>query len=80
MLYEVITLVDNGIKPDIIVTDLDGDENVLKKIGRTKTIFVVHAHGDNIDKLELMKNFKNCLGTTQSKPFGNLHNFGGFIV
>jgi len=71
-------LVDNGIKPDIIVTDLDGDENVLKKIGRTKTIFVVHAHGDNIDKLELMKNFKNCLGTTQTKPFGKLHNFGGF--
>ena len=71
-------LVDNGIKPDIIVTDLDGDENILKKVGRTKTIFVVHAHGDNIDKLELMKNFKNCLGTTQTKPFGRLHNFGGF--
>jgi len=71
-------LVENGIKPDIIVTDLDGDENILKKIGSTNTIFVVHAHGDNIDKLELMKNFKNCLGTTQTKPFGNLHNFGGF--
>lgn len=71
-------LVENGIKPDIIVTDLDGDENILKKIGSSNTIFVVHAHGDNIDKLELMKNFKNCLGTTQSKPFGNLHNFGGF--
>ena len=71
-------LVENGIKPDIIVTDLDGDEKILKKIGRTKTIFVVHAHGDNIDKLGLMRNFKNCLGTTQTKPFGNLHNFGGF--
>ena len=71
-------LVENGIKPDIIVTDLDGDENILKKIGSSNTIFVVHAHGDNIDKLELMKNFKNCLGTTQSKPFGKLHNFGGF--
>ena len=71
-------LIENGIKPDIIVTDLDGDEKILKKIGRTKTIFVVHAHGDNIDKLGLMRNFKNCLGTTQTKPFGNLHNFGGF--
>ena len=71
-------LVENGIKPDIIVTDLDGDEKILKKIGRTDTIFVVHAHGDNIDKLGLMRNFKNCLGTTQTKPFGNLHNFGGF--
>ena len=71
-------LVENGIRPDIIVTDLDGDENVLKKIGRTNTIFVVHAHGDNMNKLGLIKNFKNCLGTTQAKPFGKLYNFGGF--
>ena len=71
-------LVENGIRPDIIVTDLDGDENVLKKIGRTDTIFVVHAHGDNMNKLGLIKNFKNCLGTTQAKPFGKLYNFGGF--
>lgn len=71
-------LVDNGIKPDIIVTDLDGDEKILKKMGRTKTIFVVHAHGDNIYKLNFIKNFKNILGTTQGKPFGKLHNFGGF--
>ena len=28
-------LVENGIIPDIIVTDLDGDENTLEKIGKT---------------------------------------------
>lgn len=71
-------LVENEIKPDIVVTDLDGDENILKKIGKTKTIFVVHAHGDNIFKLKMIKNFKNVLGTTQGKPFGKLNNFGGF--
>ena len=71
-------LVENGIFPDIIVTDLDGDENTFKKIGKTKTIFVVHAHGDNISKLDLIENFKNCIGTTQTKPFGKLQNFGGF--
>ena len=71
-------LVDNGIIPDIIVTDLDGDENTLKEIGKTKTIFVVHAHGDNIEKLELVKNFKNCIGTSQSIPFDKIQNFGGF--
>ena len=71
-------LVDNGIKPDIVITDLDGDLDTLKKIGRTKTIFVTHAHGDNISKLNFVKNFKNCIGTTQSKPFGKLYNFGGF--
>ena len=71
-------LIENGITPDIIVTDLDGDEKSLRKIGKSKTIFVVHAHGDNISKLHFVKNFKNCLGTTQTEPFGKIQNFGGF--
>lgn len=71
-------LVDNGIIPDIVVTDLDGDLEALKKIGKSKTIFVVHAHGDNISRLEFSKNFENLIGTTQSKPFGKIYNFGGF--
>jgi hypothetical protein len=70
-------LVDNGIIPDIVITDLDGDENSLKKIA-TKSIFVVHAHGDNINKLKFSKKFKKCIGTTQSKPFNKIQNFGGF--
>ncbi len=71
-------LLENKIRPDVIVTDLDGDEKSLKKVGKTNTIFVVHAHGDNITKLNLVENFKNCLGTTQTKPVGKLYNFGGF--
>ena len=71
-------LVENMIIPDIVVTDLDGDENILKNISKTKSIFVVHAHGDNVEKLEFIKNFKNCIGTTQTKPFGKIQNFGGF--
>ncbi|WP_371504148.1 6-hydroxymethylpterin diphosphokinase MptE-like protein [Nitrosopumilus adriaticus] len=71
-------LVENGIIPDIIITDLDGDEATMEKIAKTKSIFVVHAHGDNIKKLELVKKFKNCIGTTQSKPFSKIQNFGGF--
>ena len=71
-------LVENGIIPDIIVTDLDGDEKILEKIAKTKSIFVVHAHGDNIKKLEFVKKIKNCMGTTQSIPFEKIHNFGGF--
>ena len=74
----VKSLVENGIIPDIVITDLDGDENALKKIAKTKSIFVVHAHGDNIEKLEFSKKFKNCIGTTQSKPFSKIQNFGGF--
>ena len=71
-------LVENGIIPDIVVTDLDGDENILKKIAKTKSVFVVHAHGDNIEKLQLARNFKNCIGTTQTKSFNKIQNFGGF--
>jgi len=71
-------LVDNGIIPDIIVTDLDGNEDTIKKISKTKSIFVIHAHGDNIEKLEMVKKMKNCIGTTQTNPFNKVQNFGGF--
>jgi len=71
-------LVDNGIIPDIIVTDLDGNEDTIKKISKTKSIFVIHAHGDNIEKLEMAKKIKNCIGTTQTNPFNKIKNFGGF--
>lgn len=69
---------ENRIRPDIIITDLDGHIPTLKKFGKTNTIFIVHAHGDNIEKLNLVSNFKNCLGTTQTKPIRKIVNFGGF--
>jgi len=71
-------LIDNGIIPDIIVTDLDGNEDTIKKISNTKSIFVIHAHGDNIEKLQMVKKMKNCVGTTQTNPFNKIQNFGGF--
>ena len=74
----VRALLENDLKTDIVVTDLDGDINSLKRIGRTNTIMIVHAHGDNLENLYLAKSFKKCIGTTQTKQFGNIHNFGGF--
>ncbi len=71
-------LIENKIKPDIVVTDLDGEQNFLKKAAKENAIMVVHAHGDNIEKLHLTSEFKYCIGTTEGKPFGNIHNFGGF--
>ena len=71
-------IIENGLKPDIVVTDLDGDIKTLKKAGRTNTVMIVHAHGDNTKKIYLVKNFKNCIGTTQTKSTGRIHNFGGF--
>jgi 2-amino-4-hydroxy-6-hydroxymethyldihydropteridine diphosphokinase len=74
----ITILAKNKIMPHIIVTDLDGDLKILRKLGRTKTVFVVHAHGDNIGRLDMVRNFANCIGTTQTRSIGRVHNFGGF--
>jgi hypothetical protein len=74
----VEALSKKNIKPDILVTDLDGDLNSIRKIGRTKIPIIVHAHGDNHDKLEIVKEFANVVGTTQTEEFGRMKNFGGF--
>ena len=71
----VTLLIQNGIRPKIIITDLDGDLELLEKIKKTSTIFVVHAHGDNINKLNFARNFKNCIGTTQTEKIGKICNF-----
>ena len=71
-------LIKHKIRPDILVTDLDGDIKSIKKIARTNTPIIVHAHGDNKEQLDMVKKFKNKLGTTQSIKFGRLENFGGF--
>lgn len=72
-------LIENGIKPDIVVTDLDGDPKFLYKAEKIGAVMVVHAHGDNITNIEkLVPKFKNVLGTTQVMPVKNVYNFGGF--
>lgn len=72
-------LVKNKIKPDIVVTDLDGDAKSLQKAARMGAIMVVHAHGDNMPALKKMvPKFRKLVGTTQVQPETNVHNFGGF--
>ena len=71
-------LIENKIIPDVVVTDLDGDPEFLKKASKNGAIMVVHSHGDNIEKLHLAAEFRTCIGTTEVRPFGNIHNFGGF--
>jgi len=71
-------LIENKITPDIVVTDLDGNMESLKKASDLKSIMIVHAHGDNINRLPHAISFKYCLGTTEDKPFGKIRNFGGF--
>lgn len=71
-------LIENEIIPDIVVTDLDGNMESLKRAAELKSIMIVHAHGDNINRLPHAISFKYCLGTTEDKPFGKIRNFGGF--
>ena len=71
-------LLEKNIKPDILVTDLDGDMKSILRIGKTKIPVIVHAHGDNYDKLDLVRKFSNVIGSTQTDSFGKIENFGGF--
>ncbi|HMA05921.1 MAG TPA: 6-hydroxymethylpterin diphosphokinase MptE-like protein [Methanomicrobiales archaeon] len=69
-----------GIPPGVIVTDLDGATDAFIRMNVAGTVIVVHAHGDNMPLLRSwVPRFPGPLvGTTQSRPFGRIHNFGGF--
>ncbi len=74
------TLMTAGIRPEIIVTDLDGRvEDQLQANGQG-SLLVVHAHGDNLPALRryLPKVAGPLLLTTQTQPSEEVHNFGGF--
>jgi 2-amino-4-hydroxy-6-hydroxymethyldihydropteridine diphosphokinase len=75
----VEALIINNIRPDIVVTDLDGSPTFLKKAEKLGAIMIVHAHGDNENAIEnLVPRFKNVIGSTQVMPVENVYNFGGF--
>jgi uncharacterized Rossmann fold enzyme len=71
-------MLENNMIPDIIVTDLDGNMESLRKSSESKSIMVVHAHGDNISRLPYVASFKYCTGTTEDRSFGKIRNFGAF--
>lgn len=72
-------MVEERVAPDIIVTDLDGNLDDILLANLRGANVVIHAHGDNSDKIaQLTPFFTSVLGTTQAQPVGNLYNFGGF--
>ena len=89
-------LLKYDIMPDIVCSDLDGIsllqlEKVLginqglgikKERGEKIPLFLIHAHGDNIDKLNefssILKRENRIIGTTQVKPKIPIINPGGF--
>ena len=82
-----VVLLKQKILPDIIVTDLDGknpdDAEIEIKAADDGALLVIHAHGDNQNKLEkyapkLEKRLNRIIPTCQCLPPANIYNFGGF--
>lgn len=75
----VQAILEHSIKPDVVVTDLDGNQLFLKKADKLGAVMVVHAHGDNIPLItKLVPKFRHIIGSTQVMPMNNVYNFGGF--
>lgn len=73
-------LLESAIIPHFVFTDLDGRIDSILEAALRGSIIVVHAHGDNIDKLYdvVPKLEGNIIGTCQVEPCGRVYNFGGF--
>lgn len=73
-------LLEAGVTPHIVVTDLDGNIDDIYESWHRGSYVVIHAHGDNVSALKdyVPKFSDRIIGTTQAKPVGSLHNFGGF--
>ena len=75
----VTALLEEGIVPDIVVTDLDGKIEDIIDSNKNGSVMVVHAHGNNIENIKkYVPVLDNILATTQSNPLENVYNFGGF--
>jgi uncharacterized Rossmann fold enzyme len=73
-------LLDKGLNPHIIVTDLDGNIEDQISANNNGSIAAIHAHGDNIEQIKKWTpRFEGkIIGTVQCRPFDSLNNYGGF--
>ncbi|WP_181684911.1 6-hydroxymethylpterin diphosphokinase MptE-like protein [Halorhabdus salina] len=74
-------LLEVGVSPDIVVTDLDKHSETVRELTRSGIPVAVHAHGDNIAAVkESVPTFDLAwvLPTTQAEPVDPVRNFGGF--
>lgn len=76
-------LMNYNITPDIIFTDLDGITlKTAQKKDLEHTFFVVHAHGDNQNRIQEFRDcilkHDNLIGTTQVESRYPIINYGGF--
>lgn len=69
-----------GLVPRVVVTDLDGDPDALQWASGQGSSMVVHAHGDNQDRLAAVEGYGPFVaGSCQCDPAGlePLRNHGG---
>lgn len=76
-------LLEREIVPHIVVTDLDGDLGSLLRAAGQGATLIIHAHGDNIDRIRqvfdrVVSVTERIVGTTQVEPVEPVRNFGGF--
>lgn len=73
-------LLEFNIKPNIIITDLDGRIPDLITANKQGAIVLIHAHGNNLKAIN--QNFtlfpRKILGSTQNQPLSRVKNYGGF--
>jgi len=70
---------EQGLRPDLIVSDLDGNEEDLLFWNDAGIPLVVLGHGDNIERIRrIAPKLRHSMGTTQGGPFSDIYNFGGF--
>lgn len=71
---------ENGLRPAVFVTDLDGQVEDQLRANASGALAVVHGHGDNGPAVRRWapRFAGKTVATTQSRPTGRLRNFGGF--
>ena len=76
----VLRLLRAGLKPDIVVTDLDGNINAQLEASSDGAVTLILAHGDNMDLVrEYAPLFTGpVVLTTQAAPENTVFNYGGF--
>jgi len=72
-------LLERGVVPDVLVTDLDGDPGTVLRAARMGSAVVVLAHGDNVARaLWAARALRRLLPTGQVIPLPNSAVHGGF--
>ena len=76
----VLRLLRAGYKPDIVVTDLDGNINAQLEASSEGAVTLILAHGDNTDLVRTYAPLFTgpVILTTQGPPENTVFNYGGF--